>query len=209
MAKTVNYDQYLLDGETTDPKQVKPGIVLVKATTLRKRKFDSENGLSGEEREELAEQRAAKAQEVAKMKRLDLRYWGESKFDHGADTAAEEILIHRLFLRALHQPDCQVGETLRSLAKRTLIAYFDGTSLFRADKKTFPIKQYGQGGDVWVPAFNPATQTFTFEGFRIPNGGAPDWFEKDWRPPADCTGDEPIDIESLPALPDELLRRKQ
>jgi hypothetical protein len=205
----INYDQYLESGETTDPTKVGDGVVLVKPATLRKRKERFEQNLTPEELERLEEERVTRAQDHATMKRLDLRYWGESRFGHGADIAAEEIEIHRLFLRSLGQPDVQPGETLRQLAKRTLIAYFDGTSLFRADKKTFPIKQYGQGGSVGVPAFNPTTQKFTFEGFRIPNGGAPDWFERDWRVPSDCTGDEEIDIESLPALPDELLRRKQ
>ena len=201
--KTVNYDQYLLENETTNPEDVKDGVVLVKPTTLRKRKFDLEKGLSEEEREELAEQRAAKAQEVATMKRLDLRYWCESKFDHPADTVADEVLIHRLFLKALHQPDVLPGESLRSLALRTLIAYFDLTRLFVADGEKIPIRQYGQGGDVWVPGFNPATQKFTFEGFHIVGGGELDYFETKWFPPKQDpeNADQPIDISKLPQLP--------
>lgn len=209
MAAKTDYDLYLLDGETSNPDDVKLGLVLVKPGTLRQRKARQEQNLSEDEREQLAEQRAEQAHEAATMKRLDLRYWSESKFDHGADTAAEETLIHRLFLRALQQPDVQPGESLRNLAKRTLIAYFDGTSWNqevgnRVVIRKFPIIQYGQGGNVWVPAFNPATQTFTFEGFLIPNGGATDYFEKDWRPPSDCTdlqADQPIDITKLPNLP--------
>src|SRR2546426_12578479 len=99
-----------------------------------------------------SEQEAAaeQAEEHQKMKSLDLRFFGESSFDQNASSLKDEIQIHRLFLRALGQPDIQPGETLRELARRTwsaLLAVKD-------------IGAYASGYDLWVPAFNPRTNNF-------------------------------------------------
>jgi hypothetical protein len=181
MNNKVDYTPYLRDGETLE-------TVLI--GTLRKRRFDQEQKLSEEERERLKEERLEQAQELAERKRLDVCFWGETSFRQNAETAAEEIAAHRAFLKAFRSvPDVLEGESLRRLAKRTLIRLCRGN--------------YGQGGRLWVDGYSKKNREFTFEGFVIHDCTA-DWFENNWVPPADMTeqqADEPIDVHALESWP--------
>jgi hypothetical protein len=145
---------------------------------------------------------AEQAEEHAEYKRLNLCSFAETAFETPAQTWEEEIQVHRSWLRALEQPDVLPGETLRQLAKRTWDALLNSKGLgVNTD-----------GGDVWYPLFESSKQHFQipFDSKRYPQGpfgeriyGAakPEWFEQHWRPPGDCTGDEPIDLKSLKPLP--------
>jgi hypothetical protein len=123
--------------------------------------------------------------------KFDLRFFGESRYGHNAESSHEEVHIHRQFLRALGQPDVQENETLRQLAKRTwdALLLYEFTSV--------------DGDTVWIPMFNPKSQDFdggpNYEGYRIRHA-KPDWFETHWTPP-NCTGDKAIDRQNLPVLP--------
>jgi len=98
----------------------------------------------------------------------------------------DEVQIHRQFLRTLNQPDVQPDETLRELARRTYQAWVTGPFASR------------DGRTIYVPGFNRAAQEFDSEfGFSIED--IP--FDEAWSPPKHYTGDEPIDVDSLPKLP--------
>jgi len=126
------------------------------------------------------------ASERAEHKRRDLHYFGESSPGCNANTFADELQIHREFLRALGKEDVQCGETLRTVAKRTFEAWLTGPFTCR------------YAPPFYVPAFNRTSQQFDPEfGFGL--GDAP--FEETWTPPKDCTGDELIDLGELPKLP--------
>ena len=126
------------------------------------------------------------ASERAERKRRDLHYFGESSPGCNANTFADELQVHREFLRALGKEDVKHGETLRTVAKRTFEAWLTGP---------FACQSYGP--PFYVPAFDRTSQQFDPEfGFTI--GDAP--FEEIWAPPKDCTGDEPIDQGALPKL---------
>lgn len=151
------------------------------------------------EREETA---AERADEATQMKALNLCGFSEVAYDTPARTWLEEVQTHRSWLRAMEQPEIVPGETLRELAKRTW------NGLFAASDFGVSIN----GDDVWYPLFDPNKQDFQvpFDSGRFPGGplgerihGAakPDWFDKHWKPPSDCTGDEIISIEDLPTLP--------
>jgi hypothetical protein len=127
------------------------------------------------------------ASERAERKRRDLHYFGESSPGCNANTFADELQIHREFLRALGKEDVKDGETLRAVAKRAFEAWLTGP---------FACRSYGP--PFYVPAFDRTSQQFDPEfGFGI--GDAP--FEEFWTPPKDCTGDELIDLGALPKLP--------
>jgi hypothetical protein len=127
------------------------------------------------------------ASERAERKRRNLHFFGESSPECDATTFADELQIHREFLRALGLPDVQPGETLRAVAKRTREGWVKGP---------FACGIYGP--PIYVPAFDRTNQQFDPEfGFTI--GDAP--FEEIWTPPKDCTGDEVIDLGALPKLP--------
>jgi hypothetical protein len=114
-------------------------------------------------------------------------FFGESSPGRNANTFADELQIHREFLRALGKEDVQGGETLRSVAKRTFGAWLTGPFTCRTCGPPF-----------YAPAFNRVSQQFDPDfGFGI--GDAP--FEEFWTPPKDCTVDEPIDVAALPTLP--------
>jgi hypothetical protein len=114
-------------------------------------------------------------------------FFGESSPGRNANTFADELQIHREFLRALGKEDVQDGETLRTVAKRTFAAWLTGPYTCRSCGPPF-----------YVPAFSRARQQFDPDfGFGI--GDAP--FETIWTPPKDCTGDELIDVAALPKLP--------
>jgi len=136
---------------------------------------------------------AEEADERFQCSKFDLRFFGESGFDQNAQTCAEEIHIHRQFLRALNQPDIQEGETLRQLAKRTwdALLVYEFTSV---------------GVDTWIPMFNPTNQTFDGgpnpgHGYVVRGAMNPDWFDTHWVPPKNCDGNEVIDRENLKSLP--------
>jgi hypothetical protein len=172
-------------------------------------------------RERLAAKKEAAAQQAdehAEYKRLNLCSFAETGFETPAQICQEEIQVHRSWLRALEQPDVLPGETLRQLAKRTWDALLNskrfGVHTDGGGKwiDTESGKQWVRGFDVWFPLFEPGKQHFQipFDSKRFPGGpfgetiyGAakPDWFDTHWIPPSDCTGDEPIDTESLPGLP--------
>jgi hypothetical protein len=181
MNKRVDYTPYLRDGETLDEMD---------KNVLRKRKHDQEKKLSEEERERLKEEHLEQAEELRLRKYLDVCFWGEVGFRQNAETAAEEIAAHRAFLKAFRNvPDVLEGETLRQLAKRTLIRLCRGN--------------YGQGGRLWVDGYSKKNREFSFEGFVI-HDCTPDWFENNWVPPADMTeeqADEPIDTTKLESWP--------
>ena len=114
-------------------------------------------------------------------------FFGESSPGRNANTFADELQIHREFLRALGKEDVKHGETLRAVAKRVFQAWLTGP---------FACRSYGP--PFYVPAFNRTTQQFDPDfGFGI--GDAP--FEEFWTPPSDCTGDELIQLGELPKLP--------
>jgi hypothetical protein len=173
-------------------------------------------------RERLSEKQAIAAEqasEIASMKALNLCGFSEVAFNTPARTCAEEIQVHRSWLRALEQSDVLPGETLRQLAKRTwdsLLASegysvdIDGGSKWVVAEDGS--KQWQRGFDVFYPLFSPSLQHFQvpFDSIRYPggpfceairDGATPGWFDANWRPPKDCTGDEPIDVAKLPALP--------
>jgi hypothetical protein len=127
------------------------------------------------------------ASERAERKRRGLHYFGESSSGCNANNFADELQIHREFLRALGKEDVKHGETLRTVAKRTFEAWLTGP---------FACRSYGP--PFYVPAFDRTSQQFDPDfGFTI--GDAP--FEESWTPPKDCTGDELIDLGALPKLP--------
>jgi len=106
-----------------------------------------------------------------------------------ARTHAEELAIHREFLRALGERDVQSGETLRDVARRTWFAWTRGTI-------------HDGPAEVFCPGFNRDTQQWNpvGEGFVIKTKP----FDEMWVPPADCQNgeaDQPIDIHGLPKLP--------
>ncbi len=114
-------------------------------------------------------------------------FFGETSPGRNASTFADELQIHREFLRALGKEDVKDGETLRTVAKRTLAAWLAGRYTCRSCGPPF-----------YAPAFNRVRQQFDPDfGFGI--GNAP--FEDIWRSPKDCTGDELIDVAALPKLP--------
>jgi hypothetical protein len=127
------------------------------------------------------------ASERAERKRRDLHFFGESSTGRDAQTCADELQIHREFLRALGQPDVQPGETLRTVAKRTFEAWLTGP---------FTCRSYGP--PFYVPAFDRTRQQFDPDfGFAIGDV----LFDEVWTPPKDSTGDELIDVAALPKLP--------
>jgi len=158
------------------------------------------------ERIKAKEEAAAEAADLdAQMKVLNLCGFSEIAFDTPAQTCQDEIRVHRSWLRALEQPDVLAGETLRQLAKRTWDALLSSEGL--------GVDTGGGGGfDVFYPLFSPRQQHFQipFDSTRFPGGpfcegirdaAKPGWFEEHWKPPLDCSGNEPIDIRDLPSLP--------
>jgi|HubBroStandDraft_6_1064221.scaffolds.fasta_scaffold249644_2 hypothetical protein len=126
------------------------------------------------------------ASERAERKRRDLHYFGESSSGCNANNFAEELQIHREFLRALGKEDVKDGETRRAVAKRVFEAWLTGPFTCR------------YAPPFYVPAFDRTSQQFDPEyGFTI--GDAP--FEEIWTPPKDSSGDELIDVAALPKLP--------
>ena len=135
--------------------------------------------------------RALEAQRLACEREERMRrgphFFGESSPGRNAKTLADELQIHREFLRALGKEDVQDGETLRSVAKRAFEAWLKGPYACRSCGPPF-----------YAPAFNRVRQQFDPDfGFGI--GDAP--FETIWTPPKDCTGDEVIEVGALPRLP--------
>jgi hypothetical protein len=131
--------------------------------------------------------------ERAERVRRGPHFFGESSPGRNASTFADELQIHREFLRALGKEDVQDGETLRKVAKRTFSAWLTGPYTCRSCGPPF-----------YVPAFNRTSQQFDPDfGFGI--GDAP--FEEIWTPPKDCIGDELIDVAPLSKLP-KLLKAK-
>lgn len=157
-------------------------------------------------RERLAQKQEAAdaaASEESVSRHWDLRFFGESAYDHNAQTAADEIHIHRQFLRALGEPDVQDGESLRALAKRTW------TSLLNA--KDIGICSGSKSDNVEIPLFNPKTQQFEGGPWYmiddVHDGLNEDWFEKHWTGPDGTDPDQPIDVSSLPPLPEPTVNR--
>jgi hypothetical protein len=178
-----DYKEFLRDGETLE-------TVLI--GTLRKRAFDARQRMSEVDRERLKEQQLEQAEELRQRQYLDICFWAETGFRHPAETAAEEIACHRKFLKAFGDvPDVIEGESLRRLAKRTLI-------------RLCKYGGYGSGNDVWVSGYSNRNRKFCFEGFTIRNM-SPDWFENNWVLPSDMTemeADLPIDVSALESWPD-------
>ena len=69
------------------------------------------------EAQEAASERAVRASR-------NLHFFGEESSGRDAQTCADELQIHREFLRAMGKPDVQEGETLRIVARRTLEEWF-------------------------------------------------------------------------------------
>jgi hypothetical protein len=127
------------------------------------------------------------ASEGAERMRRGPHFFGESSQGCNANTVADELQIHREFLRALGKEDVKNGETLRTVAKRAFDAWLTGP---------FTCRSYGPL--FYVPAFDRISQQFDPDfGFAI--GDAP--FEEIWTPPSDCSGDERINVRALPRLP--------
>ncbi len=163
---------------------------------------------------------AEEADALATCKRLNLCGYSEVAFNTPARTWLEEVQIHRSWLRALEQPDVLPGgETLRQLAKRTWNSLLaskgygvdtDGDSKWVVTEDGS--KQWQRGFGVSYPLFDPQKQHFQipFDSKRFPEGpfiegirdaAKPGWFDATWKAPKDCSGDEPIDITTLPPLP--------
>src|SRR5262249_37327388 len=66
------------------------------------------------------------AQQQEERLRRNLHFYGEVSPGRDATTLADELQIHREFLRALNKPDVQSGESLRSVAKRTYEGWLSG-----------------------------------------------------------------------------------
>jgi len=170
-------------------------LEMVPIGTLRKRRHDEQAKLSEAEKERLNDERIEQAHERAERKRLDIRFWCENKFEarftDGAETAAAEIAVHRAFLKACGDvPDVIEGESLRRLAKRTLMRLCKNGG-------------YGTGRDTWVEGFSWVKKQYMFEGFLIHNM-TEDYFETHWIPPADTSemeADLPIDVNALESWP--------
>jgi hypothetical protein len=163
----------------------------LKEMTLEQRKqYNRTKKEESRERERQRRKRAIEAQEAALTRaewaKRSLHFMGEEAPGRDAESHEAELQIHREFLRAMGKPDVQADESLRAVAKRTYEAWLVGPY---AD---------GQAGEYYVPAFNRTLQRFDPDlGFQV--SGKP--FEELWTPPKDCTGDEPIEIASLPELP--------
>jgi len=89
------------------------------------------------------------ASERAERNRRDLYFFGESSPECNANTFADELQIHREFLRALGEEDVEDGETLRTVAKRAFEAWLTGP---------FTCRSYGP--PFYVPAFDRTRQQF-------------------------------------------------
>jgi hypothetical protein len=143
----------------------------------------------------LAELEEKEEREIYKAR--NLLFFGEQAPGVDARTHDAELQIHREFLRALHQPDVQPGETLRQVAERTWKAWINKVTSWTCsgdERKPNP-------PDAFLAAFNRSTQKFDgFNGFDGTNWRN-ETFENIWRPPKGCTGDEAIDITTLSALP--------
>lgn len=127
------------------------------------------------------------AAERAERRRRKLHFFGEVTPGRNATTFEDELQIHREFLRALNQPDAHSGETLFEVAKRTYQVWVSG-----------PCASRDPDGTLYAPAFNSTTQEFDPDfGFVLDD--IP--FEKLWAPPNGCGGNETIDTNSLPKLP--------
>jgi hypothetical protein len=162
-----------------------------------KKKYNNRAEQQDAYRERVIEKQAVAAESKSEREqcaKFDLRFFGESAFEHNAQTCQEEISIHRQFLAALGEPDIQ-QETLRELAKRT----WDALLLYKFTSV--------DGDTAWIPMFNPNNQTFdggpSYEqggqGYVV--RGLRGYFEEYWHPPKDCSGDEIILIDTLPKLP--------
>ena len=98
-------------------------------------------------------------------------FFGESSPGHNAKTFADELQIHREFLRALGKEDVQDGETLRTVAKRAFEAWLTGPFTCRTCGPPF-----------YAPAFNRVSQQFDPDfGFGIGDVV----FEDIWTSPSD------------------------
>lgn len=126
----------------------------------------------------------------------NLHFFGEETSGCDAKTHASELVIHREFARALGQPDVQEGETLRMLAKRVWDAWLVGPYSTKGRYRDFG---HSSDGKEYVPAFNRKLQKFDADfGFVVPTDEP---FDDLWEPPKDLTGDEVIDVSTLPELP--------
>jgi len=167
-------------------------------------------------RERLAEKKAIAAEiadALATIKRLNLCGFSEVAFDTPAQTWLEEVQIHRSWLRALDQPDVLPGESLKELARRTWQSLLDSKGYCDTDGGSKWVDgQWVRGYDVSYPLFSPSQQHFQipFDSKQFPEGpfiegirdaAKPGWFDTYWKAPKDCSGDEPIDITTLPPLP--------
>jgi hypothetical protein len=72
------------------------------------------------------------ASERAERMRRGPHFFGESSPGCNANTFADELQIHREFLRALGKEDVKDGETLRTVAKRAFEAWLTGTFTCRS-----------------------------------------------------------------------------
>ena len=156
-------------------------------------------------RERLAQKQEAASEAAdldAQYRALNLCGFAETAYDTPAKTCAEEIEVHRCWLRALEESDVKQGETLRELARRTWNALLNSKGLGVVTDER----------GVWYPCFQPSKQHFQIPfdstqfpggplGERIRDAAKPEWFDIHWVAPADCSGDEPIDLKSLPPLP--------
>jgi hypothetical protein len=127
----------------------------------------------------------------------NLLFFGEQAPGVDAKTHDAELRTHREFLRALDEPDVRPGETLRQVAKRTWHAWLNQVTSWTCsgdERKPNP-------PDTFLAAFNRSTQKFDgLHGFDRTKW-CNETFENIWRPPKDCTGDEAIDVSTLPQLP--------
>jgi hypothetical protein len=126
------------------------------------------------------------AAERAERRRRNLHFYGECIAGRNAQTLMDEIMIHRQFLRGLGEPDVRDGESLHSVAQRTYQGWITGPFASR------------DGRTIYVPAFNGTTQQFDPDfGFVIDD--IP--FDELWSAPDGYSGNEVIDVNNLPTLP--------
>jgi hypothetical protein len=160
---------------------------------------------------EKQEEAADTADKEVLCERLNLCSFSEIRWNIPARTCAEEIMVHRQWLRALEADDVRDGETLRQLAKRTWNTLLKAEDIGVGTDGVVDGIVTGNWG-VWYPLFSINQQHFqlpvggkhTTEGGPLGEGirgaCAPEWFDQHWSAP-DCTGDEPISVEDLPPLP--------
>src|SRR6266566_1891051 len=118
-----------------------------------KKKYANRAEQQQQYRERKREKEETAADDIAIRDRMC--YFGEVTPRINARTHAEELAIHREFLRCFGAEDVQAGESLRDVARRLWSLWTKGTS-------------HDDPHAVYCPGFNRNTQQWEFcEGFVV------------------------------------------